>query len=121
MKKFYFENINSLKSKKLFITVSLIIISLILLALIISLILPNEQVDIMANNHKATSNVIVIDPGHGGVDPGAVGSVALEKDINLEIALKLDTLLRQGGWQPVLLRNDDRGLYEENSSTSLNE
>jgi N-acetylmuramoyl-L-alanine amidase len=32
--------------------------------------------------------VIVIDPGHGGIDPGAVGSMSREKDINLAIALK---------------------------------
>jgi N-acetylmuramoyl-L-alanine amidase len=32
--------------------------------------------------------VIVIDPGHGGRDPGALGSISREKDINLAIALK---------------------------------
>ena len=32
--------------------------------------------------------VIVIDPGHGGKDPGALGSFSKEKDINLAIALK---------------------------------
>jgi N-acetylmuramoyl-L-alanine amidase len=32
--------------------------------------------------------VIVIDPGHGGRDPGALGSMSREKDINLAIALK---------------------------------
>lgn len=33
--------------------------------------------------------VVVIDPGHGGRDPGAVGTNAKEKDINLAVALKL--------------------------------
>ena len=34
--------------------------------------------------------VVVVDPGHGGYDPGKVGvSGTLEKDINLAIALKL--------------------------------
>ena len=32
--------------------------------------------------------VIVIDPGHGGKDPGAIGSISREKNINLAIALK---------------------------------
>jgi len=32
--------------------------------------------------------IIVIDPGHGGIDPGAIGSISREKDITLAIALK---------------------------------
>ena len=40
------------------------------------------------------SRVVVIDPGHGGFDPGKVGiNQILEKDINLSIALKLKNLL----------------------------
>ena len=44
------------------------------------------------NKNVKTKNgkVVVIDPGHGGNDPGKVGiNQALEKDVNLEIALKL--------------------------------
>ena len=39
--------------------------------------------------------VVVLDAGHGGKDPGAVGSKRQnrEKDINLSIALKLKTML----------------------------
>ncbi|MDH6535032.1 N-acetylmuramoyl-L-alanine amidase [Parabacteroides sp. 52] len=33
--------------------------------------------------------IVVIDPGHGGRDPGALGATAKEKDINLAVALKL--------------------------------
>nr|WP_315990570.1 N-acetylmuramoyl-L-alanine amidase [Desulforamulus aquiferis] len=33
--------------------------------------------------------IIVIDPGHGGSDPGAVGNNLLEKDLNLDISLKV--------------------------------
>ena len=39
--------------------------------------------------------VIVIDPGHGGNDPGALGAVNREKDINLAIALKTGTYLSE--------------------------
>ncbi len=46
------------------------------------------------NIFNSTKPVIVIDPGHGGYDPGAVGPGGLkEKDVNLEIALKLHKLL----------------------------
>jgi N-acetylmuramoyl-L-alanine amidase len=52
---------------------------------------------------------IVIDPGHGGKDPGAVGAKGtLEKDIVLDIALSLQAILRQrGGYNVVLTRNTD--------------
>lgn len=39
--------------------------------------------------------VIVIDPGHGGKDPGALGSISREKNINLAIALKTGEYLEQ--------------------------
>ncbi|MGL5980175.1 MAG: N-acetylmuramoyl-L-alanine amidase family protein [Phocaeicola sp.] len=38
---------------------------------------------------------IVIDPGHGGKDPGAVGRKGKEKDINLKVSLKLGKLIRE--------------------------
>lgn len=39
---------------------------------------------------------IVIDAGHGGVDPGAVHGKLYEKDINFKIALRLEELIREG-------------------------
>ncbi|KAA6323145.1 N-acetylmuramoyl-L-alanine amidase AmiC [termite gut metagenome] len=39
--------------------------------------------------------VIVIDPGHGGRDPGAIGKIAKEKNINLTVALKLGNLIKK--------------------------
>ena len=39
--------------------------------------------------------VIVIDPGHGGKDPGAIGSISREKNINLAVALKTGEYLEQ--------------------------
>ncbi|WP_321334907.1 N-acetylmuramoyl-L-alanine amidase [uncultured Bacteroides sp.] len=38
--------------------------------------------------------VVVIDPGHGGHDPGAIGQISKEKNINLNVALKLGSLIR---------------------------
>lgn len=61
--------------------------------------------------------VIVLDPGHGGRDPGKVGvNDALEKDINLKIALKLRSLLEQNDIKVIMTRDDDSGLYEESDS-----
>lgn len=66
---------------------------------------------------KDKSVTIVVDAGHGGIDPGKVGvNNALEKDINLAIALKLERNLKQNGINVVMTRTDDSGLYNENDS-----
>jgi N-acetylmuramoyl-L-alanine amidase len=60
---------------------------------------------------------IVIDPGHGGRDPGKVGiNGALEKDINLAIALRLKDLLEQNDIHVIMTRTEDVGLYSESDS-----
>ena len=50
---------------------------------------------------------IVIDPGHGGGDTGAVRNFILEKDINLDISLRAARLFRAKGWNAVLTRETD--------------
>lgn len=55
--------------------------------------------------------VVVVDPGHGGPDPGAVGIGGLqEKEITLDISRQLAALLEQQGVQAVLTRSDDSDL-----------
>lgn len=53
---------------------------------------------------------VVIDAGHGGKDPGAIGFFSQEKDINLAIALRLGKMLQdstQGAIKPVYTRSTD--------------
>jgi N-acetylmuramoyl-L-alanine amidase len=53
----------------------------------------------------------VVDPGHGGPDPGAVGIRGMqEKEIVLDISRQVASLLEQQGIQAVLTREDDRDL-----------
>lgn len=60
---------------------------------------------------------VVIDAGHGGIDPGKVGiNKALEKDINLSIAMKLKRYLEQQDIRVIMTRETDIGLYEESDS-----
>lgn len=59
---------------------------------------------------KATLTII-IDPGHGGEDPGAVVSDITEKNINLAIALKLQEFASLSDFDIVMTRTDDRLLY----------
>lgn len=64
-----------------------------------------------------SGKIIVIDPGHGGPDPGKVGiNQALEKDINLSISLKLKSLLESYGVNVIITRTEDLCLGDENSS-----
>ena len=55
---------------------------------------------------------IVIDPGHGGNDPGAisVSKKAKEKDLNLDLALKLGAELQKHGFNVCYTRDDDSTL-----------
>lgn len=66
---------------------------------------------------KEVSFVVVIDPGHGGKDPGKVSSTGVyEKDINLSIAKVLASLLESQGINVIMTRTEDVGLYEETDS-----
>lgn len=79
-----------------------------------------ELASVLGDNTKVvtdTENTVVIDAGHGGIDPGKVGiNDALEKDINLQIALKLARNLEANGVNVVMTRTTDKGLYNENDS-----
>ncbi|RDI96733.1 N-acetylmuramoyl-L-alanine amidase [Meiothermus sp. QL-1] len=52
---------------------------------------------------------VVVDPGHGGFDPGAVGPVA-EKWVTLELALRVRRFLEEAGVEVVLSREGDTAL-----------
>ncbi len=79
---------------------------------------------------RATSNVssenspgkceytIVIDAGHGGADGGAVASDGIsEKVINLEIAYKLNYILRAYGLNTVMTIRYDESIHDSNAKT----
>lgn len=51
--------------------------------------------------------IILIDPGHGGIDAGAVANDAIEKELNLEIAKVLQGYIEESGGIAVLTRTDD--------------
>ncbi len=60
---------------------------------------------------EQSGKVIVIDPGHGGYDPGKVGiSGYYEKDINLQVSHKLKSCLERSGHGVVLTREIDEDL-----------
>jgi N-acetylmuramoyl-L-alanine amidase len=72
-----------------------------------------ERLTVQAMSWAVASKVIVVDPGHGGIDSGAVGrNGILEKNINLEIARRLVALFRQAGATALLTRDGDYELTD---------
>lgn len=60
---------------------------------------------------------VVIDAGHGGIDPGKVGvNQALEKDINLIIAKKVKRYLELSDVEVIMTREGEDGLYSAEDS-----
>jgi N-acetylmuramoyl-L-alanine amidase len=66
----------------------------------------------------ANPRLIVIDPGHGGSDPGSYRGDVVEKVITLDISKRLRDILTARGWQVVLTREDDRDVYQPNDDAT---
>ncbi len=58
---------------------------------------------------------VVLDPGHGGADPGGVGAVT-EKQVALDVALRVRDLLRPAGVDVVLTRETDQALLQDKAA-----
>lgn len=63
---------------------------------------------VQSEQAKSAPVCIVVDAGHGGDDRGKIGiNDALEKDINLQIAFKLQKILEQNNIKVVMTRNTE--------------
>ncbi len=70
----------------------------------------------------AGKRVVIIDPGHGGKDPGAIGPTGLkEKDVTLGIALYLEKLLKGVAIPTYLTRSKDEFVYLEDRTNFANQ
>lgn len=86
------------------------------LLLISFFFLSREAAQVNGTIREEETQMILVDVGHGGADPGMIGVDGLEeKGINLAIAKKLQTALEEQGFTVLLTREEDRGLYDENS------
>lgn len=74
-------------------------------------------INIKAKELPLDNKIIYIDPGHGGIDPGSIYKNIYEKDINLEICLKLKNNLEKQGATVYLTRDGDYDLSTPNTST----
>jgi len=89
----------------------------------ISETLPVKPEEMPAPGAEMTGKrVVIIDPGHGGKDPGAIGPTGLkEKDVTLGIALCLEKLLKEAGIPTHLTRIKDEFVYLENRTNFANQ
>ncbi|HKM39377.1 MAG TPA: N-acetylmuramoyl-L-alanine amidase [bacterium] len=89
-----------------------VVLSLALLAAISTPYRRHQQA-VWAQALVLAPKVVVLDPGHGGLDSGAAGSSGVtEKEITLPICLSLKQFLRLSGIKVVLTRSRDRALAE---------
>jgi N-acetylmuramoyl-L-alanine amidase len=81
---------------------------------VVGLLLVLGVVPVASEGGRLSGYKICIDPGHGGADPGAENPAygLQEKDINLDVAFGLKTILEADGAEVALTRIDDR--YYEN-------
>lgn len=71
----------------------------------------------VADDKEENKKTILLDPGHGGIDPGKVSVTGTnEKEINLEIAKKVEKLLTDHGYEVIMTREDDNGLYKDSDT-----
>ena len=67
---------------------------------------------------RTTPSTIIIDPGHGGEDGGAVSSDGMkESQINLDISIRLNDLLKFAGAQTLMTRNADVSISDPGLQT----
>lgn len=85
---------------------------LILAILLLSALFINTKVNALM---PLSGKIIVIDPGHGGKDPGTMSDTIYEKDINLAISKALEIELSKVGATVILTREDDYDLSVPNA------
>ncbi len=95
-----------------------VIYILVLLGLLMITLCSNHAVTVIAQNAAMNSrHVIIIDPGHGGVDGGATSCTGvLESQLNLEIALRLRDLSHLLGYRTLMIRTEDISIYTKGES-----
>jgi len=99
--------------KKIIGSVTILLVSICQFPLISSFTNSSSEITRNPELPKSKGKVIVLDAGHGGKDPGAVGKLSREKDIALQVVLKLGKRLESEipGTKVIYTRSTD--LYHE--------
>lgn len=67
----------------------------------------NSWTEQSGSNSEDDGITVVIDAGHGGIDPGAVANGLVEKELNLSVAKKLEQFLKLSNVNVVMTRTED--------------
>ncbi len=95
----------------------LLIFTLILFS-ILSVQIHSGLIKSVFSDNAANPTTVIVDAGHGGEDGGAVASdKTLEKDLNLQIALKLEKILKLYGFRVIMTRTEDKMTCDDNLRT----
>ncbi|ADU28450.1 N-acetylmuramoyl-L-alanine amidase CwlD [Evansella cellulosilytica] len=98
------------------------LIKIVAIALALGLLIVVIQIQLSSKNSTGwhlplSGQVIVIDPGHGGIDGGASSKAGdLEKDITLQISFKLRDYLQESGALVLMTREGDHDLASDSTS-----
>ncbi len=79
-----------------------------------------ENRRVAALSWSVANKVIVVDPGHGGIDPGSKGANGvIEEDITLEVSRKLAAVLGQAGAIVLMTRESDMDLSDADGGSLI--
>ena len=109
----------SKKKKKDFFFSAVAIILIVAFSAFLSFALRHLSIrgDYLETDASVLERIIILDPGHGGEDCGAIGvSGIYEKDLNLQMARCVGELLEKEGYLVVYTRQEDKLLYGEDEN-----
>jgi N-acetylmuramoyl-L-alanine amidase len=74
----------------------------------------DENKTVAVAKQQSEQKTVILDPGHGGEDPGAVSDYSglKEKDANLDISLRVKELLEEEGYKVFMTREEDKLEYD---------
>lgn len=115
--KIYVLNLNKHRFATTVTAIALTFVILIAVSLSVVTNIFQNELFIEAADAIPYDKIVILDAGHGGEDSGAVGKNGrLEKDLNLEVALEIGSILEQKGYVVIYTRTDDRLLYTESEN-----
>ncbi|HZK24693.1 MAG TPA: N-acetylmuramoyl-L-alanine amidase [Oscillospiraceae bacterium] len=102
--------IGSQRTRRKYLLICVYLLCLLILVSVIKIVLPVSKAITVQGCLPLANKTIVLDPGHGGYDPGVRNNNVEEKNIVLAIALQLRDYLQASGARVVMTRETDTDL-----------